>query len=237
MILPSLSVPDSIVEKLPEVRQWIQQSKETGIVSIGIVGEAVYVLPGILDSIEVKSSLLTESVSQQGKSGDIKVVSGWSDADLSINLILLDIPKLDITAGTATPDITRYDCLAEIVATFKSMKDSGEPQVYTIHHPHIKAWGAKEFLFSDLKSSESRGRQKISCTLEFDEYDSTTGKSQDRMLSVSLADLEQTGESGKEKKAKSPRKKKAEETLPVQPLVADKTRRGLGNLEAQYAAQ
>jgi hypothetical protein len=205
MILPSLNVPDTIVEKLPQVIQWIQQSKETGLVSVGIVGEAVYVLPGILDSIDVKSSLLTESVSQQGKSGDVKVVSGWSDADVSITLILLDIPKLDPAARTAAPDISRYDCLAEIAATFKSMKDSGEPQVYTIHHPHVKAWGAREFLFSDLKSAESRGKQKITCTLEFDEYDSTTGKSQDRMLNVTLSGLEQGARRVKAVKRKSPR--------------------------------
>jgi hypothetical protein len=87
------------------------------------------VLPGILDSIEGKSSLLTDNVSQQGKSGDIKVINGWNDADMSIQLILLDIPKIDASAGTATPNISRYDCLAEIVGIFKQMKDTGEPQV------------------------------------------------------------------------------------------------------------
>jgi hypothetical protein len=231
VILPTQSVPDTIVEKLPQVRQWIQQSKEAGLVSIGIIGEAVYVLPGILDSIEVKASILTENVSQQGKSGDVKIVSGWSDADISINLILLDIPKLDISAGTATPDVTRYDCLAEIVGTFKQMKETGEPQTYTIHHPHIKAWGAREFLFSDLKSSESRGKQKITCTLEFDEYDSESAKMQERQLAAVQAEAQQ----GKRSKGKKPKKGKAE--MPTQPLVTDKTRRGLGNLEAQYAAQ
>jgi hypothetical protein len=212
--------------------QWVQQSKESGLVSIGIVGEAVYVLPGILDSIEVKSSLLTENISQQGKSGEVKIVSGWSDADVSITLILLDIPKLDIAAGTATPDITRHDCLAEITATFKQMKEDGEPQTYTIHHPHIKAWGAREFLFSDLKSSESRGRQKITCTLEFDEYDSAAAKMQERQLAAAQAEAAQNGKPSKPKKAK-----KGEAALPTQPLVADRTRRGLGNLEAQYAAE
>lgn len=215
MILPGISVPDTLIEKLPQVRQWIRQSKETGLVSVGIVGEALYVLPGILDSLEVKATLLTDTVPRQGTSGDIKVISGWSDADVSINLILLDIPTLDIAAGTASPAISRYECLAEIVATFKQMRE-GKPQVYTIHHPHIKAWGAREFIFSELKSSESRGKQKITCTLEFDEYDSTTGKSQDRQLAVQV--VEQSTPA----------------TAP-QPVVADKTRRGLGKLEEQYA--
>jgi hypothetical protein len=217
MILPSPSVPDTIIKKLPEVQQWIEQAKETGLISIGIVGEAVYVLPGILESIDVKASLLVENVPSQGKSGDIKVISGWSDADISINLLLLDIPTLDVGEGTATPYISRYDCLEEIVGSFKQMKD-GKPQIYTIHHPHIQAWGAREFIFSDLKSSESRGKQKITCTLEFDEYDSTTGKSQDRQLEVQ--DAEQS-----------------DATVAVQPVVADKTRRGLGELEGQYANQ
>jgi hypothetical protein len=90
-------------------------------------------------------------------------------------------------------------------------------------------------LFSDLKSVESRGKQKITCTLEFDEYDSVAVKSQDRMLNATLADREQSeaegGSSGTGKK------KKSAVVLPAQPLVADKTRRRLGDLEERYAEQ
>jgi hypothetical protein len=193
----------------------MEKAKQNNYVFIGAVGEAARVLPGILDSIEVSDALITDNVEQQGKSGDIKVISGWADCDLAVNLLLFDIPK--ITADTATPDITRYDCLAEIAAWFKKMED-GAPRIYTVHHPHVAAWGAKEFVFNALKSSESRDKNIITCTLEFDEYDSATGKSQDRQIAVSVAET-------------------AEAAAPQNPPVSDHDRAGLGKLEKAYAKQ
>jgi hypothetical protein len=212
MILPAFTIPPAILEKLPEARQWAEKIKQHNYVSIGVVGEAVRVLPGILDSIEVSDDLLTDNVKQQGQSGDIKVISGWADCDLAINLILLDIPKLG--AAGAVPDVTRYDCLREIAGWFKKMKD-GAPQIYTVHHPHVSAWGAKEFVFNSLKSSESRNRNIITCSLEFDEYDSVTGKSQERLVAVTIGEQE-------EEEARTP-------------PVSDHTRAGLGKLQDTYA--
>jgi hypothetical protein len=213
MILPAFSVGGDIVKSAPQIRQWMESARNENFVSIGAVGEAVHVLPGILESIEVSDSLLIDNVDQEGQSGSIKVIHGWSDCDVSITLTLLDIPVIDTANARATPNISRYDCLAEIVGWFKKMKD-GLPQVYTIRHPHIGAWGAREFVYSDLKSSDSRDKKIITCTLEFDEYDSTTGKSQDRQLGIKIM-----AEEGP-----------AAETPPV----ADKTRRGLGELEQRY---
>jgi hypothetical protein len=94
------------------------------------------------------------------------------------------------------------------------MKD-GVPRIFTIGHPHVAAWGAREFIYSDLKTSDSRGKKIITCTLEFDEYDSTAGKSQDRQLGAKTAE-----EGGR---------------AAVTPPVSDKTRGGLGKLEDRYA--
>jgi hypothetical protein len=215
MILPSFTISPNILEFLPQAQQWAEKAKENNIISIGVVGEAVRVLPGILDSIEVSDALLVDTVKQQGKSGDIKVISGWADSDVSINLLLIDIPKIEGTK--MIPNISRYDCLAEMTSWFKRMKD-GVPQIYTIHHPHIKAWGANEFVFNSLKSNENRTKGIITCTLEFDEYDSTAGKSQDRQIGVIITEQE-----------------KAEE--PQNPPVSDHTRRGLGEIEDTYAKQ
>jgi hypothetical protein len=99
------------------------------------------------------------------------------------------------------------------VQVFKKMKD-GKPQVYTIQHPAVAAWGVQGFLFKDLKTTETRGKKVINCTLEFDEYDSTTGKSQERQLGAS---------------------ENAAPQSPVSPAVSDKTRMGLGELEGKYA--
>jgi hypothetical protein len=202
------------MQLLPEVRTWVEQARNEGLVSIGVVGEAVHVLPGFLDSIDVSSSLLEDSVPQEGKSGSIKVIHGWKDSDVSINLILLDIPTIDAAQCKVTPNITRHDCLAQIVGLFKTMTD-GKPQIYTVHHPHLVAWGAKQFIFSGLKSSESRSKGIINCALDFDEYDSTVGKSQDRQ--IGLQEVEQNAASAEQ-----------------EPYVPDTTRAGLGKVEAKY---
>jgi hypothetical protein len=214
-MLPVYTIPESITEKIPEAEQRAMEARQNCFVQIGIVGEAVQILHGILESMEVSSSLLEDSVEQQGKSGNIKVINGWKDCDVSITLTLIDLPTIDWAQNIVTPNITRYDCLAEIVGWFRSMKD-GKPQIYTIHHPHIKSWGARQFIYNSLKSSESRTKQTITCTLEFDEYDSTSGKSQDRQLGIKTT----------EKKASAE---------PQNPVVSDKDRAGLGKLEDIYA--
>jgi hypothetical protein len=58
--------------------------------------------------------------------------------------------------------------------------ENSKPRVYTIQHPDIHAWGFWEFICKDLTSTEQGGRRIITCTLEFDEYDSMSGKSQAR---------------------------------------------------------
>jgi hypothetical protein len=176
---------------------------KAGKISIGVVGEAVHTLPGILESIGVNDSLLVDSVKKEGKSGSTKVIHGWEDADVSIKITLLDDPA---------QKKTRFDYLAEITGWFTKVKD-GKPQVFTLNHPLLAAWGSRQFIYYSLDSSETRGKQKINCTLEFDEYDSSTGKTQERQIGAQTA---------------------AAETAPPQPPVSDKTRMGLGKLEAQY---
>jgi hypothetical protein len=215
MILPAYTAPDAIVKLLPEVRSWGERARNEGLVSIGVVGEAVHVLPGFLDSIDVSSSLLEDSVEQEGKSGTVKVIHGWKDCDVSINFILLDIPILDSAQCKVTPDVTRHDCLAQIAGLFKKMTD-GKPQIYTVHHPHLVAWGTREFIFAGLKSSESRSKGIITCTLDFDEYDSTVGKSQDRQIGLQAV-------------------AQSAATTAQEPYIPDTTRAGLGKVEAKFA--
>jgi hypothetical protein len=209
MILPSVSIPEAILKKIPELRQWAERARAENYVSIGVVGEGVHVLPGFVESIEVSDSLLVEDVEQEGTSGSIKVIHGWNDCDVSITLKLIDIPV--ISSGRLVPSVSRYDCLAEIRGWFKNMRD-GLPRIYTIRHPHITAWGAREFIFNDLKSSDSKDKRIITCTLEFDEYDSVTGKSQDRQIGMKITEQETA----------------------AAPPVSGKTRAGLGKLEKRY---
>jgi hypothetical protein len=214
MRLSDPAIPEDLVQHIPQIRRWAENARNDGFVFIGIVGEAAYVLPGFLESIEVSDSLLEDSVELEAKGGSIKVIHGWKDCDVAITLTLIDIPLIDMANYRVTPDKSRYDCLAEIAGWFKNMKD-GKPCIYTIHHPHVAAWGAREFIFNNLKSSQSRKQQTITCTLEFDEYNSTTGKSQDRQIGLNAEQV------------------KAE--APPAPPVGDDTRRKLGKLETRFA--
>jgi hypothetical protein len=202
----------AILSRAAELNQYIARVAAENFVRVGVSGEGEpRILPGILDSIEVGDALLVDDAGAQGKSGAVKIISGWSDADVTVTLILIDIPK--VTTQTVIPNITRFDCLKEIARVFKQMKD-GKPRVFTLLHPHITAWGLREFVFSGLKSQESKEKRIITCSLEFDEFDSVIGKSQDRQLGVTANTAAVTSEN---------------------PVVSDETRRGLGKLEAEFA--
>lgn len=216
MRLPDFSFPGDTPDAIRnQFNSWIERVKEENFVKVGVSGEGEpRYLPGILDSIKVSDELLVDSAETEGKGGSVKIISGWADADITINLLLIDIPK--ITNDAVTPAVTRFDCLKEIAGVFKRMKD-GKPRVFTILHPHIAAWGLREFVFNKLESDESRGRRVIACSLEFDEFDGVSGKSQDRQLGAQIA--------------------VAETEAPVNPPVGDKERAGLGKMEARYAKQ
>ena len=177
---PGTSLPE-ILKKEALLNGYVKTVNAENFIKAGVSGGGEGVtLPGILDSISVGDSLLEDSVETADKSGSVKIISGWADADISITLLLIDIPTY--TADTITPGITRFDCLKQIAGTFRQKDGGGKPCVYAIQHPHFSAWGIREFLFSKLKSAESRGKRIITCTLDFTEFDSTIGKSQDRLL-------------------------------------------------------
>jgi hypothetical protein len=219
MRLPDFSFPGDTLEvirdRAAEFNSWIERVKEENFVKVGVPGEEEpRYLPGILDSIKISDELLVDSAETEGKSGSVKIISGWADADVTLNLLLIDIPR--VSGEAVTPDVTRFDCLKEIAGIFKRIKD-GKPRVFTLLHPHIAAWGVREFVFNKLESDEERGRRVITCSLEFDEFDGVSGKSQDRQLGAQIAI--------------------AETEAPVNPPVGDKERAGLGKMETRYAKQ
>lgn len=149
-----------------------------GIIKIGSPPEE---LPGIMESIKISDSLLIKAADMQGRSGKVKDVQGWDDADIVITLSLIDDPEITIHDGaTRGTGITRWDCLKQIAAIFKKVDSNGKPEIYTLIHPMINAWGTKQFLFSSLETTESRTRRKVLVTLEFMEYDPIAGIIQDR---------------------------------------------------------
>jgi len=177
---------------------------DEGILKIGSPPE---ILPGIVESIKINGSLLIKDAEVQGRSGKVKIVQGWDDADLLISISLIDDPR----AGK-----TRWDFLKKITGAFKKIANNGKPEIYTLSHPMITAWGTRRLLFTSLETKESRTKRVITAALEFKEYESGAGIVQERQAAA----------------------KKAQQSAPAKtpaPIVSDKQRRGLGSIEARYA--
>jgi len=177
---------------------------DEGILKIGSPPEN---LPGIVESIKVNNSLLIENKEVQGRSGKVKIIQGWDDVYLLITLSLIDDPGAEKT---------RWDFLKQIAGVFKKVAGNGKPEVYTLSHPMISAWGTKQLLFTKLETTESRTQRKVTASLEFAEYESAAGVIQDRQ--------------GAETKAQ----KSTPAPAPA-PIVSDQQRRGLGTLEGRFA--
>jgi len=169
------------------------------------IGSPPETLPGIVESVEISGGLLLENAEVQGRSGRVKIVQGWDDFALSISVSLIDDPGANLT---------RWDLLRQITAAFKKVAPGGKPEVCTLSHPMVAAWGTRGFLFSNLKTVESRTRRKISVSLEFVEYDSSAGVVQERQAVAA-------SEGGGPEAAKTE-------------IVSDRQRRGLGSMEARY---
>jgi hypothetical protein len=178
---------------------------DAGIIRIGSPPAEI---PGIVESIKISDSLLIENADIQGRSGKVKVVQGWDDVAMLVTMSLIDNPG----AGK-----TRWDSLKEITAIFKKVADNGKPEVYTVSHPMISAWGTKQLLLSSLESAETRTRRKISVSIEFVEHDSFVGIIQDRQSTA-------------KDQASQENIAKARELM----LVSDQQKRGLGQLENRY---
>jgi hypothetical protein len=180
----------------------------SGIIKIGSPPQE---LPGIFESIKISNSLLKENSEMQGRSGQVKIVQGWDDVGILITLSLIDNPR----AG-----MTRWDYLNHIAGVFKKVVDNGKPEIYTLSHPMINAWGVKQLLFSTLETAEYRKRRKVAVTLVFEEHDSATGLIQTRQSSSDAA-----------AQANQADLSAAQERM----LVSDGQRAGLGRQEERFA--
>jgi hypothetical protein len=182
-------------------------TEECGILKIGDPPEE---LPGIINSVKLGGSLLFESAEIYGRSGTVKIVQGWDDADLAITLLLLDNPDKE------NPDKrkTRYDYLKVLTDTFRKVAKNGKPEIYTLSHPLVGAWGYARFLFSDISVTENRTKRMLTVSLEFLEYDNYNRVKQDRDST-----------------------KKSTQAGPVTPPVSDKDRAGLGKTEQRFVKQ
>jgi hypothetical protein len=177
---------------------------DEGIIKIGSPPEEI---PGIVESVKISDSLLIENADMQGRSGKVKVVQGWDDVVLQITLSLIDNPDAKKTC---------WDYLKQIAGVFKKVAADGKPEVYTVSHPMITAWGTKQLLFSSLETTGQRTRRKVAVSIQFVEYDSIVGVIQERDAAAKKTN------------------KKTTETV-YYPVVSDTQRMGMGKLESRFA--
>jgi hypothetical protein len=163
---------------------------DSGIVKLGDDS-----LPGIIQKIRISGSVKFESVQEAKSSKTIKTLVGFDDADVSVDLAIIDdYPEIKTDKWEApTPQQmkngslfseyfrgkkykTRYDALAALNAMFRKTED-GAPVIYQITNPHLLARGIRHVVFSSLQSDEEDWG--ISCSLQFVEHDKKVEKKAD----------------------------------------------------------
>ena len=120
------------------------------------------VLPGLVKSIEVKSSAAIDEQTVEGSATKPKQATGYEDAKINIELILDD-----------TPTQTKYQRLAVLRALFRA---SGQtvPQPIPIVSEDTTAHGIDKVLFKGMTHKAENKRGQLPVTLEFWEYISQT---------------------------------------------------------------
>ncbi|MBN2546571.1 MAG: hypothetical protein JXB50_12295 [Spirochaetes bacterium] len=130
-------------------------------------GEGI-LLPGFVTSFRIGNNLIIEEKDKTSGSGKYKVVSGWNDSSIGIDLRLLDKVDLDLN-GNAEILESCYEYLEEIESCFKKTNRDGTPVLYEISHDHANSRGIKKVLFESLESTDEPGG--IICALRFIEYE------------------------------------------------------------------
>lgn len=119
-------------------------------------------LPGVLESLSVKGSMIIDRQNVEGASGKKKVFSGYDDGDISVSLILMEPDS-----GSSLPG--RYEALKVISGVFKAL-EGGLPVRYTLEAELAEALDITQVIFSSLDVSESKSKDTIKVTLSFEEW-------------------------------------------------------------------
>ena len=116
------------------------------------------ILPGLFKSIEIKGAALIEEQEVEGRSTKPKQATGYEDAKVSLELVLLDGPVL-----------TKLQKLEVIQNLFKK-QGQAKPTTYEIVNEHTAARGITKVLFKDLTTKEQSKKDELTVLVEFWEY-------------------------------------------------------------------
>lgn len=111
-------------------------------------------LPGIPESLDIRRNLRVIDIWVQSRSGRGKAPMGWEDAEITLNLRLVD-----------EPGATVYDQVAQIERLFTTPDAHGRPKVFRIVNPHTRARGVNEVIFEDFVTQEDNRDDTIRAKL------------------------------------------------------------------------
>lgn len=130
------------------------------------------ILPGIYKSIEIEHEAKIDEQTVEGSSSKPKQATGYDDAKISIELLLID-----------SEAAAKEDKLQVIQDLFKA-EGQGKPQVHELISAHTAIRGTKQVIIKKVTSKETNKKDEITVTIELLQYDamkitaaSTSGKS------------------------------------------------------------
>lgn len=117
-------------------------------------------LCGLVKGIDIKASAIVEDLEVEGKGKRPKQATGFEDATIDIELVLLD----DIKGKTKDEKLIFLQNL---------FKKSGQkiPNVYDIVNKHINQRNIYKVIIKDFSTKENNKKDEITVTLNFVEYE------------------------------------------------------------------
>lgn len=117
------------------------------------------ILPGIYKSIEVEHEAKIDEQTVEGSSSKPKQATGYDDAKINIELLLVD-------SETATKE----DKLAVIQDLFQA-EGQEMPQVHELVSVHTAIRGMRQVVIKKVSSKETNKKDEITVTIELIQYD------------------------------------------------------------------
>ena len=116
-------------------------------------------LPGLFKSLEVTTAAEIEEQEVEGSTAKPKQATGYEDAKISVELILLD----DANGMTKESKL-------EVIQNFFRQPGQEIPAVHTIVNEHTVRRNISQVLFKQMVSKATNANDQLSVTMEFWEY-------------------------------------------------------------------
>ena len=116
-------------------------------------------LPGLFKSLEVTTAAEIEEQEVEGSTAKPKQATGYEDAKISVELILLD-----------DADGMTKESKLEVIQNFFRQPGQEIPAVHTIVNEHTVRRNISQVLFKQMVSKTTNANDQLSVTMEFWEY-------------------------------------------------------------------